>query len=85
MSRQNESNRNAKDKRLLLIIGNNIRAIRNQRGYTQEEFADISGFSRSYYTEIETGKRNISVLNLIKILSVLNIGPNEIIGFIKSK
>ena len=51
----------------MLEIGDNIRKARKQRGYSQEEFADIAGFSRSYYTEIETGKRNISVLNLIKI------------------
>ena len=46
----------------------------------QEEFADIAGFSRSYFSEIETGKRNISVLNLIKIIEALNVDPNKIIG-----
>ena len=85
MSRHNRTNRNAKDKQYLLKIGDNIRAIRKQRGYSQEEFADIAGFSRSYYTEIETGKRNISVLNLIKIMEVLKVEPNEIIGSIKSE
>ena len=85
MSRQNEATRTAKDKKYLLQIGNNIRAIRKQRGYSQEEFADIAGFSRSYYTEIETGKRNISVLNLIKIIKALKADPNELIGFLKPK
>ena len=85
MSRQNRTNRNAKDKQYLLKIGDNIKAIRKQRGYSQEEFADIAGFSRSYYTEIETGKRNISVLNLIKIMEALNVNPNEIIGSLKPK
>jgi len=69
----------------LLKIGVNIRTVRKQRGYSQEEFADIVGFSRSYYTEIETGKRNISVLNLIKIMKALNVNPNEIISSIKLK
>jgi transcriptional regulator with XRE-family HTH domain len=54
-------------------------------GYSQEEFADIAGFSRSYYTEIETGKRNISILNVIKIMEALKVDPNEIIGFLKPK
>jgi len=85
MSRQNRTNRNDKDKQYLLKIGDNIRAIRKQRGYSQEEFADIAGFSRSYYTEIETGKRNISLLNLIKIMEALNVNPNEIIGSLKPK
>ena len=85
MSTQNRPGRSAKDKQHLLKIGDNIRAVRKQRGYSQEEFADIVGFSRSYYTEIETGKRNISVLNLTKIMKALNVNPNEIIGSIKLK
>ncbi|MFH1381544.1 MAG: helix-turn-helix transcriptional regulator [Chloroflexota bacterium] len=80
MSRQNQTKRNAKDKQRLLKIGDNIRTIRKQRGYSQEEFADIAGFSRSYYTEIETGKRNISVLNLIKIVEALKVDPDDILG-----
>ncbi len=79
MSRQNRPDRSAKDKQLLLEIGDNIKKIRKQRGYSQEEFADIAGFSRFYYTEIETGKRNISLLNLIKIMEALKVDPNEII------
>ena len=85
MSNHNRTGKNAKDKRYLLKIGDNIRTARKQRGYSQEEFADIAGFSRSYYTEIETGKRNISVLNLIKIMEALNVNPNEIIGSRKLK
>ena len=85
MSKQIGTERSAKDKQNLRKIGDNIRAARKQRGYSQEEFADIAGFSRSYYTEIETGKRNISVLNLTKIMKALNVNPNEIIGSIKLK
>ena len=85
MSTQNKPGRSAKETQSLLKIGVNIRTVRKKRGYSQEEFADIVGFSRSYYTEIETGKRNISVLNLIKIMKTLNVNPNEIIGSIKLK
>jgi transcriptional regulator with XRE-family HTH domain len=85
MSRQNWTDRSAKDKKSLRQIGDNIRRIRKQMGYSQEAFADIAGFSRSYYTEIETGKRNISTLNLIKIIETLKVDPNEIIGSLKSK
>ena len=83
MSRKNKPNRNAKDGQLLLKLGDNIRQVRKKKGYSQEEFAYIAGFSRSYYTEIETGKRNISVLNLIKIIKALNVDPNEIIGSLR--
>ena len=79
MSIHNRNTTNTKRKQYLLEMGNNIRVMRKRRGYSQEEFADIAGFSRSYYTEIETGKRNISVLNLIKILEALKADSNEII------
>jgi len=85
MANQNRVDRTAKDSQYLIKIGDNIRKIRTQRGYSQEEFAELAGFSRSYYTEIETGKRNISVLNLIKIIKVLKVDPDELIGFIKPK
>ena len=85
MSRQNRTDRNSKQKQYLLKIGDNMRAARKQMGYSQEEFADIAGFSRSYYTEIETGKRNISILNLIKIMEALNTDPSQIIGSVKPK
>ncbi len=85
MSTQNRLGRSGKDKQRLLKIGDDIRKVRKQKGYSQEEFADIAGFSRSYYTEVETGKRNISVLNLIKIIEALNVDPNELISFLKLK
>jgi len=85
MPRQPRAKRTAKEKKYLKIIGDNIRSARKQKGYSQEAFADIAGFSRSYYTEIETGKRNISVLNLIKIVKALKVDPNELIGSLKTE
>ena len=84
-SRINRPDRTDKEKQSLLKIGHNIRAARQRIGYSQEEFADIAKFSRSYYTEIETGKRNVSILNIIKIIEALKANPNEIIGSFKPK
>ena len=84
MSKNRDTIRTAKDNQYLKQLGDNIRAIRQTRGYSQEEFAEIAGFSRSYYTEIETGKRNISVLNLIKIIDTLKVDPNNLMRFLKS-
>lgn len=85
MSNQNRVGRNAKDRQYLATLGDNIRIARKRKGFSQEAFADAAGFSRSYYTEIETGKRNVSVLNFIKIMEALNVNPDEIIGFVKPK
>ncbi len=83
MSRESGTARSAKDRETLIKIGDNIRTIRKKRGLSQEEFAHIAGFSRSYFTEIETGKRNISVLNLVKIAKMLHVDTSEIVGSVK--
>lgn len=80
MSKENRTERGDTDREHLRQIGDNIRAARKRMEYTQEQLADIAGFSRSYYTEIETGKRNISILNLLKIMRALKAEANEIIG-----
>ena len=59
------------------MLGLNNRKWREQKGYTQEQFAPIVGFTRSYITEVETGKRNISFLNLLKIIEALEADDRE--------
>jgi len=58
---------------LLKQFGYSLRTIRKQAGLSQEDLATKAGFSRSYYTEIETGKRNISILNLYRLAEALGI------------
>ena len=63
---------------ILELFGKNLRAIREERGLSQEALAFEAGFSRSYYTEVETGKRNISLINIMKLATALNIELNEL-------
>ena len=48
--------------------GNNIRALRKARNYSQEGFADAVSLHRAYMGGVERGEKNISFLNLLKIL-----------------
>ena len=65
--------------KILKEFGRRLRYLRLERGLTQENLAEEAGFSRSYYTEIETGKRNISLLNLCRLASCLNVEPKELL------
>ncbi len=67
---------------LIMLFAKNLRKVREQKGFTQEGFANFVGFSRSYYTEIETGKRNISLKNFIRILQALRIDANTLLDFV---
>jgi transcriptional regulator with XRE-family HTH domain len=73
------NNRGENETQVLQRFGDNLRKIRESRQLSQEQVAYEAGFSRSYYTEVETGKRNISLLNMVKLCLFLQIELNELI------
>jgi transcriptional regulator with XRE-family HTH domain len=68
-----------RDEDVLRRFGEHLRQHRLNRNLTQEEVAAKAGFSRSYYTEIETGKRNLSLLNLKRLADCLGISISELV------
>jgi transcriptional regulator with XRE-family HTH domain len=67
------------DTEILKRFGDRLRQLRAGSDLTQEELAAKAGFSRSYYNEIETGKRNVSLLNLNKLAHCLNVSLSELL------
>lgn len=61
------------------IIGLNIKKLRTDREISQEKLAEISDLDRTYIQSIEKGKRNISVLVLLKISKALNIEVTKLL------
>lgn len=55
------------------IIGLRIRELRNKTGLSQEAFALKIGMDRTYFSSVESGRRNISIINLEKIIKGLNV------------
>ena len=47
--------------------------MRLERGWSQEEFADICGIHRSHMGEIERGEKDMTISTLQKISRGLNI------------
>jgi len=54
------------------LIGERVRMIRKQRGFTQEELGERAQLKYSYIGAVERGTRNISLDSLEKIISALN-------------
>jgi transcriptional regulator with XRE-family HTH domain len=48
-------------------FGRAIRRIREEQGINQEEAAERCGLHRTYYSGIERGVRNVSIVNIGKI------------------
>lgn len=68
----------------LIKIGQRIRQLRQDRGFSQEDFAAEVGLDRSYMGGIERGERNIAVLNLVRIAKTLGIEVGDLFPAIKS-
>ncbi len=52
-------------------VGLNVKRMRREKGWSQEELADHCGLHRTYISGVERGIRNPTVLVLEKIASTL--------------
>ena len=65
---------------LLRTIGLTIRALRRERGLSQEALAELARIDRSYMSSVERGLRNISVLNVARIAAALDVPVRDLLG-----
>ena len=66
------------DKNYLVKFGQRIRELRQKTGLSQEKFALMIGMDRIYFSSVESGKRNISLLNIKKIADGLEITVDKL-------
>lgn len=66
-------------KDLQIIVGNNIKAYRLLRKMTQEELAERVGVSTSFCTNIEGGKKGISIYTLRDLADALGVTANDLL------
>jgi transcriptional regulator with XRE-family HTH domain len=67
----------------LVLLGGNIRRLRELRGMSQESFALEANLARSYYSGVERGRRNLAALNLIKVAAALGCEVGDLFPTIK--
>ena len=63
-----------------MTFGENLKALRKERGLTQEEFAKQSGVSRSAIGMYESGKREPSFETLELFSDFFNVDMNKLLG-----
>lgn len=60
------------------LLGKRIKALRIEKGISQEKFALSIGMDRTYFASVEAGKRNISIVNIEKIANGLDVSLSEL-------
>lgn len=63
---------------ITVALGKRIQDLRKQTGMSQEKFALHIGMDRTYYSSVESGKRNVSIRNIQKIANELGITLAEL-------
>jgi transcriptional regulator with XRE-family HTH domain len=61
------------------LVGRNFARIRREKGLTQEQIADLSGFSQQYLSGLERGRRNPSVVTLYNIAQALEVSHLDLL------
>ena len=60
-----------------LQVGKRIKELRMLIGMSQEGLALEAGLDRTYIASVERGRRNISIINLVKIWKALGVTGKE--------
>jgi transcriptional regulator with XRE-family HTH domain len=53
-------------------FGSKVKTLREEKGISIEYLANISNVDRNYISDIEKGKRNISIMIIEKIITALD-------------
>ena len=62
------------------LVGLNFARLTKEKGFTQERFAETSGFTQQYVSDLERGRRNPTVVTLFHLASALGVTPAELVA-----
>lgn len=65
-------------------FGERVRARRNALGKSQEQLADDCGLHWTFVGQVERGRRNISLHNILKLAAGLQFDPAELVRGLKA-
>ena len=64
---------------ILIRFGKAVRVLRNELKISQEDFAERAGLHRTYISDLERGKRNVSLENIERLAKALNLSVSELL------
>ncbi|TKH37934.1 transcriptional regulator [Paenibacillus polymyxa] len=70
------------NKEVLKLVGARIRALRKEKGLSQESLGEKGGFHFSYIGQIERGEKNVSLINIAKIADALDVNLIQLFAYV---
>ncbi|MER8407815.1 helix-turn-helix domain-containing protein [Mesorhizobium sp. M1307] len=61
------------------LIGRNVQRIRLRKRLTQEQLAEISGFSQQYISGLEKGRRNPTIITIYELALALGVSHTDLV------
>jgi transcriptional regulator with XRE-family HTH domain len=61
------------------LVGRNVGRIRREKGLTQEQLAEVSGFSQQYISGLEQGRRNPTIVTLFELATALGVSHLDLL------
>ena len=58
---------------VLVALGHAVRALRLERGFSQERLAEESGLHPRYISDVERGRRNVGMVNVDRLARALSV------------
>jgi len=59
-------------------LGDRIRKLRSRRGWSQEQFAAVSGLHRTYIGAVERGEKNLTISTLHTLAKTLDTSISQL-------
>jgi transcriptional regulator with XRE-family HTH domain len=66
---------------ILIKFGKRVREERVKKGLSQEDLANLAGVHRTYIGMIERAEKNITLENIEKVATALDLKPDELLHF----
>lgn len=62
------------------LVGENFARLRKERGLTQEQVEERSGFSQWYISSLERGRRNPTIISLYELANSIGVRVSDLIA-----
>ena len=63
---------------IAIVVGNNLKQARKDKGYTQKEVAAFMHMTQQQYSRFENGVFELNYLQILTLCNFLDITPNDL-------